>query len=474
MYFFEKNSAFYSRTMLIAESQNDRPYTFGEIYSLQDKILKKTSEGSLIFLLCRNHPDCIAVYLGCLRRRLVPLLLDEQLHPDLLARLENCYLPGLVFLPSERLNEFSRGVLLWQDDAFALIRLRRKSPTLHPDLSLLLTTSGSTGSPKLVRLSRENLQSNAAAIVSYLEIGPDERPVTTLPMEYTYGLSILNSHILAGAAVLVTERSYTEQEFWNFFRRENATSLAGVPYSYEILRRLRFSSMDLPSLRVMTQAGGRLPVALQEYFAQHAAEHHLRFYIMYGQTEATARMSYLPWQYCLSKKGSIGIPVPGGHFQIRDSQDHIIEASEQEGELVYLGNNVSLGYAENAADLLKGDERQGILYTGDLAKRDADGFYYITGRLKRFVKIAGKRCNLDALEQMLTQKWPERRFLCTGNDQTVKVFALRTAKNQEIADTISWFLSDCTNLPASVFQVAFIDSIPRTAAGKTKYDALPQ
>lgn len=474
MYFFDKNESFYERTMLIVDSQEKRSYTYREIYTLQEQILSAAPSGSLLFLLCRNHPDCIAVYLGCLRMRLVPLLLDEQVHPDDLSRLESSYGPNLIFLPIERTVEFPEAILLWQDDGFALMQLRAEGPSMHPDLALLLTTSGSTGSPKLVRLSRRNLQSNAASIASYLEISQSDRPATTLPMEYTYGLSVLNSHLLAGAAILATERSFVEREFWDFFRRENGSSLAGVPYSYEILRRLHFSSMELPSLRVMTQAGGRLSPSLQEYFGKLAEERNLRFYIMYGQTEATARMSYLPWSMCLAKKGSIGIPIPGGRFELWDEENQLIPEAGREGQLVYWGGNVSLGYAETALDLTRGDEHQGCLLTGDLARRDTDGFYYITGRLKRFLKIAGKRLSLDNLEQLLARKWPLWEFACAGTDEAVRIYVAKTEKSQETADAISWFLSDHTNLSTACFQVSFIASIPRTAAGKIKYGSLPQ
>lgn len=474
MYFFDINRSFFNRTMLITDMPDSRSYSYGEIYALQDQILQHVPSGSLLFLLCRNHPSCIAAFLGCLRFHVTPLLLDEELHPDYLHSLNIQYRPGFLFLPLKRLGEFPGGSLLWQDDSFALIRLQSESPRLHPELALLLTTSGSTGSPRLVRLSRKNLQSNAASIASYLEITPDDRPVTSLPLEYTYGLSVLTSHILAGAAVLVTDRSFLEPEFWDFFRREKASSLAGVPYSYKILRRLRLPAMDLPSLRVMTQAGGRLPAELQRYFGTYAAERGIRFYIMYGQTEATARMSYLPWQLCLSREGSIGIPIPGGRFELRDSQGGIIECSGREGELIYLGDNVSLGYAASAEDLLLGDERHGRLATGDLAVRDADGFYYITGRLKRFLKVAGKRLSLDTLEQLLSRRWPDRDFACAGEDEAVEVYAAGTEKNREIAETISWFLSEHTSLAPSSFHVTFLDVIPRTSSGKIRYCDLPR
>ena len=260
---------------------------------------------------------------------------------------------------------------------------------VHEKLALLLATSGSTGSPKLVRLSRENVESNARAIREYLKLDETERPITTLPMQYTYGLSILNSHLLAGGCILMTKESCVQEGFWKFFREQKATSLGGVPYTYQILKRLRFFEQEFPWLRSMTQAGGKLPADLVTEVGTWAQARGIRFYVMYGQTEATARMSYLPPEDCLKKPGSIGIPVPGGKFSLLGEDGEPVCGTGVDGELIYEGANVSLGYAKNKEDLMRGDENRGVLHTGDIARRDADGYYYIAGRKKRFIKLYG-------------------------------------------------------------------------------------
>ena len=263
---------------------------------------------------------------------------------------------------------------------------------MYEELGLLLTTSGSTGSPKLVRQSYTNIQENAKSIAEYLKIDETERPITTLPMNYTYGLSIINSHILKGAAILVTQHTLMEREFWKFFRESEATSFGGVPYTYEILKKLRFFNMELPSLRYMTQAGGKLSPQLHKEFAEYAESHQKQFIVMYGQCEATARMAYLPAEKALEKYGSMGIAIPGGRLELIDVNGKFIEKPDEVGELVYYGPNVTLGYAQEAGDLKKADERNGRLETGDMAKRDNDGFYYIVGRKKEIFENIRKSC----------------------------------------------------------------------------------
>ena len=249
---------------------------------------------SLVFLLCDNSPGALLGYLGCLQCGAVPLLLDANIAPELLAALADTYRPAFFLVP-QALPAAARAVL---PRTRPLLRLRgsillaggEKGPALHPELRLLLTTSGSTGSPKLVRLSAQNLEANAASICEYLELDETERPATVLPMSYSYGMSIVNSHVLAGAALLLTGRSLLEPEFWELVRTEGATSLAGVPYTYQMYRRLGLCEMQLPRLRYLTQAGGKLPEELHRQFARWAADTGRRFYVMYGQTEASPRM----------------------------------------------------------------------------------------------------------------------------------------------------------------------------------------
>ena len=356
-------------------------------------------------------------------------------------------------------------------EGYVLLRTRNETYPIHEELALLLTTSGSTGSPKLVRQSMKNLTANALSIAWYLELDASERPVTTLPMHYTYGLSVLHSHLLAGGTVLLTERSVLEEGFWDFFVSQGATSLSGVPATYDILSRVGFFERELPSLRSFTQAGGKLSAAMHETCARFAEKRGVRFYVMYGQTEATARMAYLPWQRSLEKCGSIGIPIPGGSFSLLDGQGREITGADVTGELVYRGDNVTLGYARGPEDLAKGDEWRGVLHTGDLARRDSEGYYYITGRKKRFLKMAGNRVNLDECEQMVRGMFPETDCACCGQDDQLKVFVtLERAQT----DAVRRELAGLLHLPLSSILVLHIPRIPRNSSGKVLYPKLEE
>jgi len=249
-------------------------------------------------------------------------------------------------------------------------------------------------------------------------------------------------------------------------KSEKATSLSGVPYTFEMLKKLRFFRMDLPFLKTLTQAGGKLNHELNREFSEFCFQSGKRFFVMYGQTEATARMSYLSPQYSLSKLGSMGKAIPGGEFSLVDEQGKIISEGEVTGELVYKGENVSLGYAECGADLSKEDENKGILITGDLAKRDHDGFYYIVGRKKRFIKIFGNRINLDETERMLKSIIPE--CACNGTDDQMVIYITDESRKKEVIN----YLSDRTGIHPQAFTVKKVDIIPKNASGKTIYSQL--
>ncbi|MBF8187624.1 AMP-binding protein [Nonomuraea sp. K274] len=328
---------------------------------------------------------------------------------------------------------------------------RRESPAPHPDLAVLLATSGSTGNPKLVRLSRQAVLANATAIATALSIEPGEIAPTSLPLHYSYGLSVLNSHLVAGATVMLTEAGLLERSFWTHLDAHACTSLAAVPYQYEMLRRLRFDRSQHPALTTLTQAGGRLRPDLVTQFAGQAD----RFFVMYGQTEATARIAVLPPDRLTGKPGSVGQAVPGGRLAIDD------------GEVLYHGPNVMMGYAETAADLARGDDLGGVLRTGDLGRLDSDGFLYITGRLKRIAKIFGVRVNLDDVERLLRGSGP---VAATSGDDRVTVWAegLDAAGCVGLARRLGAEL----RVHWSGFDVRGIERLPLLATGKIDYRAL--
>lgn len=345
------------------------------------------------------------------------------------------------------------------------IRHRRTHSThrLHDDLALLMSTSGSTGSPKLVRLSFTNLISNATAIAEYLGITETDRAATTLPMSYCYGLSVVHSHLLSGAGLLLTDRSVLDHEFWEMFTRFRATTFAGVPHTFELLDRIGFDAMDLPHLRYVTQAGGRMAPDRVRHFAELGQRRGWQLFVMYGATEATARMAYLPPESALSHPESIGRPIPGGHLSIRPGDGW----PDGTGELVYRGANVMLGYAQRPEDLSLG-ATVAELHTGDIARRTPDGLYEIIGRSARFVKLFGLRIDLDRLQASLADRGVTA--LCTDDGDALAVAALDVGKTT--AGEVQRLTAAAAGVPMGAVNAVVVSELPRLISGKPDYPAV--
>jgi acyl-coenzyme A synthetase/AMP-(fatty) acid ligase len=387
---------------------------------------------SLVFCRCGIDTRTVVDYLAALEAGHAVAMVDQSLAPERFSELCERYQPSLVLGPDGTEE--------------------RKSKTRpHHDLALLLSTSGTTGSPKLVRLSAAAVEANAVSIALFLELGADERAIASLPFHYSYGLSVLNSHLLAGGSVVLPKGGVVQASFWSAFERHGCTSFAGGPYSYELLRRTGWQQLALSRLRTMTQAGGRLAperaLELQDELKLRGA----RLVLMYGQTEATARMAWVPPSWLDDKAGSIGVPIPGGDLEVDD------------GELVYRGANVMMGYATEREHLARGDDLGGVLRTGDLGFRDQDGFFWITGRSNRFAKVYGLRINLDEVEREL----PVPSAAVGTDERGITVFAVGGD-----VDDMRARLADRFRLRAGTFDVRGVDHLPTTANGKVDYAAL--
>ena len=453
----------------IALISEDEALTYGEMLDLGDVIAKHVEPRSLVFLMTSNTIPAIAGYVGFERQSAVPLMLREETNLEQLKHLMEAYTPRYIYAKGSYCDEMAETLgsadVVFENRGYRLLFTGAAKVEIHPETALLITTSGSTGTPKFVRLTKRNLKAHAESIAEYQCITEHDRAITTLPFSYSFGISIVNSHLIKGASLALTEHGILTREFWDFLRLTKATNFGGVPYTYQMLEKLRFERMDLPSLRYIAQAGGRLGERLQEVFGKLCANKGIEFFVMYGQTEATARMSWLPPEHVLDKLGSIGIAIPGGTFEIRDVNDQPIEEAGIAGELVYHGENVSQGYATCAAELAKPDERCGVLHTGDVAKRDEDGYYYIVGRMKRFLKIFGNRVNLDELEHIFTQRGYE--LACVGHDDHMVIFT--TGNDQE---ELRQAVAEETKLYPKAFEVRKIAEIPHTSSGKIDYQNL--
>ena len=401
----------------------------------------------LILLQAANDADSVVAYLAAVAAGHVVILTGDTEHGSE-ARIVRAFSPNVIC---------KRG---------KVTRIAEAPPaSLHPDLALLLPTSGSTGSPKLVRLSRRNLEANAEAIVEYLAITAQDRAISSLPFHYSYGMSVLNSHLRAGASVILTDMSVTNPDFWDLFRSKRATSIAGVPHSYELFERIGLRDDPPESLRVMTQAGGRLAPELIRTYAAFGATKGVRFYAMYGQTEAAPRMAYLPPDVAARNPDCIGVAVPGGSLSLADENGEEITRAGVKGELVYRGPNVMMGYAHGREDLSREPEIE-ALRTGDLALRTKSGLYQIVGRASRFVKIAGLRIGLDDLEAMLAETG--RKTFVAGSDEAVFICAV----GDENPAVVREFVAQRCGLPMVKVNAFTLAEAPRLPSGKVDYGAI--
>ena len=466
MYLFDKLDKYSSNIAVIDE--NIKAFTYKDLLFLADELGKKIPKRATIFLICKNSYEFVLSYVGLIRQRAVVFLINNSINDEKLDYLINHYKPKYILTPKE-INKLS----VKMKELFNLNKKYRLFETnfitkqnVYEELALLMTTSGSTGSPKFVKLSYLNIFNNASKIANYLNIKSTDRPITTMQPSYSYGLSIINSHLIKGCSIVMTECTLFEKKFWKILRKTKATTFGGVPFIYEILSKLKFDSMDLPYLNYITQAGGKLNKNLLSEFIEISKKKKIKLYVMYGQTEATARMSFLEWKLIKKKIGSIGKPLPGGKFFIINDKNKIIKENNVSGELIYKGNNVMLGYAENIKDLKKGKVNKGKLLTGDLAMRDKDGFYYITGRKNRYLKMFGLRLSLDEIEQQIKDQGTD--CACLGKEDNLAIFITNSNKKEVIN---KYFLENL-GINKSGFTINIIQKIPRNQDGKILYSNL--
>lgn len=440
--------------------------TYGELTDFSKDLRRDMPVRSLVFVLAGNDVGGVAWSIGLIGAEIVPLLLNPKIDEELFEKLCEIYQPAYLCVPRDLSEQFGFEP---QADRFeyTLLKTGNTNYPLYESLSHLLPTSGSTGSPKLVRHSYENIEASALNISTFFDLKGSDRPLLVLPLYYTMGLSVVFSHLYAGATILATDLSMTQREFWAFLKEQKTTSFTGVPYSFEILRLMRFFRMDLPDLELLTQGGGKLSKELNLQFGDYVQRTGKRWIATYGQTEGTARMAYLPPEFAKTKCGSIGKAVPNGELYLIDQEGRVIEKNNREGELCYRGKNVTLGYASSKEDLLKGDERKGCLKTGDLAYRDDDGFYYIVGRTGRFLKLYGMRVGLDECEQIVKSRF-SIECACVGTDVRMIVYIT----NSSLAEQVKGELVEKTGIVASAFEVRVIPEIPRSDVGKVLYNQL--
>ena len=461
--------AFSERPALIGDT--GVTLTYGDLLALSadlEKTIGPGSERPLVMFIGRNTLGALSGYATLMNLGYPVLPASAELPTEMWKALLNLYRPGLLLLPKEKRDTCPamREVFEFRDYVLLRTNFARHAP-VNEGLGLLITTSGSTGSVKYVRQGWDNLRFNAAAIADFLEITPADKTITCLPPQYTYALSMLHANLLRGASVVATQSGVMDSEFWDLLESEGVTQFHAVPTTYDMLRRIGMFEDDFPDLRLLTQAGGKLSRELQAYYADYAAENGKRFVIMYGQSEATAAISWLPPEDALRKPGSVGVVVPGGRVAIVDEAGNEITEPRIRGELCYQGPNVAMGYAQRGEDLSAGDEWNGKLRTGDIAEFDEDGYISITGRLKRFIKMAGHRVSLDEVDGMIMDEL-NILSVSVGTDDHLTIFVTE----EKYRDILLDFVRGRLNTARTGLRVEVVDEFPVNEGGKVLYSEL--
>jgi len=461
-----------SRSPAIVDTASGAILTFADVLDRGHDVASRLgATKQLLFLVARNDLFSVVTYAGVVASGHALALLDGRSPTAASADIIGAYRPRWVAGPAGLARELGdAGVAIESVDSFAGGELIRTGlgavARVHPETAVLLTTSGTTGSRKFVRLSASNVEANANSIAQYLELDPGERPVTSLPLHYSFGLSVLNSHWRAGACVVLTDESVVQPSFWEAFRRNGCTSIAGVPFSYQLLERVGFREMDLPALRTMQQAGGALDRRLTEIYARFMADRGGRLFVMYGQTEATARIAYVPPHRLAEKLGSAGIAIPGGSLEI-DPETVELRVGVSVGEVVYRGPNVMMGYASCPEDLELGDMLGGVLRTGDIGRLDGEGYLFLVGRSKRIAKVFGHRINLDEVEARLREHGPAA---VVGGQDSIWGFC-EFGTEESVAELAASLARDL-RLHHTAIRLRRVDAIPTSASGKIDYRAV--
>lgn len=448
---FDHLEKFENATALI--SSDGQSWAYNDLLREAHKFENPKFSNHLVFFFAAYDLMSIAAYVGFTRAGAKLMLLSPDISPQSLKKLELAYRPDYIW-DSSSINVNVKKIS------------RSDSVEINPELSLLLTTSGSTGSPKFVRISYDNVISNTNSIISDLAINSQDVAITTLPMNYSFGLSIINTHLAAGATLVLNKSSVIERDFWTLVHNNRVTTFGGVPYTYQMLSRLGESFLDETSISYLTQAGGALQENLVEKFSRILNGIGGNFFVMYGQTEATARMSIAKSSDLSKSFRTIGKPISGGKFALSRSDGEMIKAPNTVGELIYYGDNVSLGYAHSFNDLQLGDLNHSILHTGDLAYFDDNGLFYITGRNNRFIKIFGNRVNLDEVQDFLFELGLDAA--CVGADDNLIVYITDSLKSEYVLNEVSAFLQ----LHRSATKVRVVEGLPRNSSGKIEYAKL--
>lgn len=445
-------------------SESGETLTYHEMYERAAKATRSIVPRKLVLIESVWDLQTACFYVGCLRRDAIVFPCVMNVSERRLSEIVIKYKPDFIYGFANYSKLLSRIGYLGRDKFY--FRIQQESPILDESLAMLISTSGSSGSEKTVRISKENLKDNTYSIIEGLKIRELDVAITTLPLSYSYGISIFNSHISKGAAVVLNRNSLVSKEFWSLVRELGVTNFGGVPQQHRLLSRMTPSLLTKTKMRYVTQAGGKLEIQTVLKLHEMLQSQDIGLVKMYGQTEATARISIMPAEELKENFDSVGYPILGGRIEIRDISTKERVSTGVVGEINYIGKNVMLGYANSRQDLNLGDINRGFLQTGDLGFLDSKGRLIVQGRIDRVVKVAGLKIDLDALESTLSSE--EYRVVALHGDESISIFIEKGRDLMQIQSEIR----DYYPIAKSTFKLIQVDKIPTLPSGKVNYTEL--
>ena len=442
--------------------------TFKEILNQNRDLKKIIKDRSLILIISENTIGSLIAYIFCIIHNHVAIIVDSKTKEKNLLKIFKKYQPNYVFLSKNKFSFLKKNTLkqLYLFDQILIKNKLNKKINFNKNLSILLSTSGTMGSIKFVKLSSKNLKHNTDSIIKYLKINKKDSAITNLPISYSYMISIINTHLEVGGSIVISKHSLIEKNFWNTYKNHRITSFNGVPFTYEMLIKIGIKNILTKSLKYLTHAGGKIDKRNLTKLINFCNKNKLKFFSMYGQTEASPRISYLDPKFSKNKLGSIGKGLEDNEIFIVNEKNKKITKPFTEGEIVCVGKNVFMGYSKSLKDLKKQNETKHKLKTGDLGYFDKDGFFYISSRLGKIAKIFGYRLDIEALENAMNKKG--YRVACLDNKNKISVFTEKKYNKNNLIQNIS----KISNLNIRSFVMIKLKQFPRTPNNKISYSEL--
>ncbi len=463
MNFYSEIKKYKKNTAIILN--DELSFSYNQLIELANKLSKNIEKKKLILVLMDNEIETVISMIAADLNQNIIISVNSLISNRALEKLIKIYKPDFIFFNKKKnlkLKDYSYKCDFINYRLISISKNRHKE--FNKNLFILVSTSGSTGSKKQVMLSKQNLSSNSNSIIKDLNIDQEDVCITTLPPGYVYGMSIINTHLLSGAKIVLNKSSVIEKDFWSKIKHHKITTFGGVPYTYELIHKFFLKKENFKNIKYVTQAGGFLSDSIKLDIIKFLKKINKKFITMYGAAEGTARLSYLPWEYAEKKNGSIGIPIYGGDFFIMDQNNKQIKEPNKEGCLFYKGTNVFLGYSNSLKDLENKTNKNNILNTGDIAFKDKDEFYYLKGKLTRFVKLFGNRISLDELENIIFKFGI--KVVCVQNKKdSISIFVDHKINEKLLIN----YISDYTLINKNVFKIVIIKKFPLLDNNKIDY-----